>query len=107
MLERISTNSQGRRTGGETMGFSGKEIFPVLASLLPTMILFVVFGRNATSPFILMGCFVPTLLTAGFVLVFIHGRPPSYLNDLVEGFYRGRNFIAPPTVRNRSDKNPY
>lgn len=106
MLERIPTHSGGRRSGGETMGFAGKEIFPVLASLLPSMILFVTIGNGADSPFALMGCFLPTVATAMFVLFFIHGKPPAYLKDLTEGLYRGRDFVSPDSVR-REVENPY
>lgn len=105
VLEIVDTNSGGRRSGGETMGFSGKEVFPVLLSIFPSLVLFVMVGFGASNPFILIICFTPTIGTTVFVMFFVHGKPPGYISDNVETLVKGRDFVAKNTQDRRNPHN--
>jgi len=73
----------------------GATAFYIVAGALCSVTL--IFATSAL-PFMLrfMICALPLGLTAGWVQMFVHGKPPGYQGDLFRTFFKGRSFGLSP-----------
>ncbi len=109
----MSTETQSWRVTPTNAGPDSKGIVSVLGWDLEGMIAFYLVGgalMGMALIFALTGRpiltrviagIVPVVLSAVWVKLFVHGRPPSYQSDVFETWLRGRTFRLKPQAWTR------
>jgi hypothetical protein len=92
----IYTDARPRaKSTGHAFGFEGSLGLPVIiAAMFSVFLLTMLFSGNNQAPIPLkfLVSFAPTVLTAGYIILFRNRRPPRFDLDLLASWVNGQSF---------------